>query len=150
MNFFGSTQLDECGYEDIYRISKLACAVILLAAKDLQLPTDITQEMKEWEKIRRKINYAHKGLALRWFKGVEKYSPFSLEWCCDCINRVLYSLGEIEFLLTPALLRKAAFSEPEKIIKALESKNQIFNSSFMRSEQAYFSTQINPAVLEVI
>lgn len=100
----------------IRAMSLLGCSMILQAARDLTLPTDISPEMTKWQKIRRSQNQTCRQSALEWAMS-DKAVPgcLGLKECVELINGYLEAEQISQLRMSTQLLRHVLLTAPETL-----------------------------------
>lgn len=131
--------------EEILALSKLSCAIIRQAARDLFLDTDILPGMTKWQIELRKKNRAHRTLAYQWVSDTTRSTKFPFSDCCYYISEALTILrGEqADPMAGPAfpeeLVREALLTRPHIISQHM--KRLGFDDDLDDEEESHSSSR---------
>ena len=121
-------------------LSRVACAMIQQAARDLTLPTEITAGMTSWQRITREENRFYKQSALVWVNeegspsrnGSKDFSYLSLATCCRLINTYLcagrwHALDDVPDVEV-ARVRRLLHLHPQEVVRIMGDVTECINA----------------------
>ncbi len=103
------------GMQSIQTLSKLACAIIIQASRDMQKNINLDTDSHHLLKQRQK-NIRAKNETIKWIQREnDDEHLFSLENCCHFINKNLRYNNKGYISLTPQDVRHTLLNQPHKI-----------------------------------